>query len=482
MLNYKSHEHDRQDPAEEDRQEAAGAHSAHRRALAQDAEGEQEAQVEPGWLQEEPAFPELPDAQAAHEAAVTHYGEQPYPLRDEGALSSALAAAQNHYYGMFGALDADASPDPHERLLESAAKMGYGIGESQPYLNGNKRTARALTEQFLVSNGLEHVAPGHDDEEYADHLRGYGIRMCPQCNQQVDAQGICPSCQQVREDAQPRHTPEQTIQMFKQRHAQGGPDTSYVSPYPDEDENFGHTANILDPIQRQLDPSVFDKPDSPRPTLRPEHTTWITKSLFKLLDDNGYDNPQKWLSIVLTGSLTTYQYSDHSDCDLSLFVNTAVFPDWSRAEMIGLMIEHMDGKLLPGTTHPLQDFIVSPKLSKEDLYKPGLRSAYVVFGDNAGQWLVPPERERVHDVEHEENEAYTIALENADKMEHLLRYEPDKAVMFWHQIHKRRMRDQNAGKGDYSPSNITYKFLANRGLFPQLEEVSGEHIAGVDSL
>jgi hypothetical protein len=50
-------------------------------------------------------------------------------------------------------------------------------------------------------------------------------------------------------------------------------------------------------------------------------------------------------------------------------------------------------------------------------------------------------------------------------------------VTFWHQIHARRRRDQQAGKGDYSQSNIIYKFLANRGLFPQLSDVSGEYIA-----
>jgi hypothetical protein len=63
-------------------------------------------------------------------------------------------------------------------------------------------------------------------------------------------------------------------------------------------------------------------------------------------------------------------------------------------------------------------------------------------------------------------------------MDRLLKYEPDKAVMLWHQIHKRRRRDHQAGKGDYSDSNITYKMLANRGLFPAISEVSGEYIAG----
>jgi hypothetical protein len=90
---------------------------------------------------------------------------------------------------------------------------------------------------------------------------------------------------------------------------------------------------------------------------------------------------------------------------------------------------------------------------------------------------VPPEKERVHDVQAQDNGSYAWAMEMADKMERLIRYEPDKAEQFWHQIHKKRMRDQAAGKGDFSESNIVYKFLSKRGLFPKLEELTGEHIA-----
>lgn len=220
-------------------QAQARAHHASDEGLGEDPQGESQAQVEPGWLDPEPAFPELPDAQAAHAAAMAQYGEQPYHIRDQAALESALGAPQNHYWGMFGQIDSQASPDPHERLLEAAAKMGYGIGESQPFINGNKRTARALVEQFLQSNELPHVTPGHDDEEYADHLRGYGIRLCPTDAAQLDANGQCPTCGQVPADGgQQRHALQQTIDMFKQRHHSGGPDLNYVSPYPDDDEHF----------------------------------------------------------------------------------------------------------------------------------------------------------------------------------------------------------------------------------------------------
>lgn len=232
-------------------------------------------------------------------------------------------------------------------------------------------------------------------------------------------------------------------------------------------------ANILDPIHDTLDPRVWDHAGSPSPKLKPAHKKWITKSIMDLAKQF-HDTPEKWLRLVLTGSLTTYQYADTSDCDTSLFISPHFLPEWDRGKLIGLMVANMDGTKLPGTPFEMQCFVVAKNISTADLYQPGLRSGYDIASDS---WLVPPDRTRSHDVEREQNIDYVYALESADKMERLLRYDPDKAVQYWHQIHKRRMRDQRAGKGDYSQANIVYKMLANRGLMPALSEVSGEYIA-----
>lgn len=234
------------------------------------------------------------------------------------------------------------------------------------------------------------------------------------------------------------------------------------------------TANILDPIHDGLSPKVFTHPEKERPVLKSHHHAWIQHTVHTALERAGYEQIGSWLSLVFTGSLTTYQYSNESDVDVSLFVDVEHFPDWSRAEMIGVMVDTVDGVKLPGTPYPMQCFVVAPEVGKHDLYQPGLRSGYDL---DANEWIVPPERSRVHDVEKEMYAAYVAALEAADKMERLLTFEPDKAVMYWHQIHKRRRRDHQAGKGDYSPSNIVYKMLFNRGLTPQIAEVSGEYIA-----
>lgn len=235
-------------------------------------------------------------------------------------------------------------------------------------------------------------------------------------------------------------------------------------------------SNILDPIHETLDPRVFDDAGSPEPRLKKQHRTWILALVHKVLDDHGYSHVDDWMHLVLTGSLTTYQYSDESDVDVSVFVDVDKFPEWSRGEMIGVMTGNVDGQTLPGTPHPMQCFVVPQGIAPQDLYKPGLRSGYDL---REQRWIVPPEKDRVFDVKAQMHGAYVKAVEAADKMSRLLKYDPPRAVTYWHQIHKRRRDDQLRGLGDFTESNIIYKELANRGLFPEISEASGEYIAKV---
>ena len=102
-------------------------------------------------------------------------------------------------------------------------------------------------------------------------------------------------------------------------------------------------ANILDPISSTL-PDIWDDPASTEPKLKQEYVQWITHAVYDALEKSGYKDPDSWTDLVLTGSLTTYQYSDASDCDVSLFVHADKVPDWSRAEMIGILTTRQTGR------------------------------------------------------------------------------------------------------------------------------------------
>ena len=238
------------------------------------------------------------------------------------------------------------------------------------------------------------------------------------------------------------------------------------------------TANILDPVRDQLSSHVFDNPSSATPDVKPEIIDFVRKTITDAMVAAGWPDPDQYLSLVLTGSLTTYQYDDTgpSDFDVSLFVDAARMPDWVRADLVKVMVGSVDGTKLPGTDIPLQAYVVPADIRREDLYKPGLRSGYDL---DKREWIVPPDKSMAKEVR-PSLRAYAEMV--VDKMKLLLMYAPDAAREFWHQLHKSRQEAQRAGLGDFSDANVAYKAIANAGLHPAIEKLTGEHIAKVAGL
>ena len=74
---------------------------------------------------------------AIHDDQIRRYGGAE-GLRDIGLLEAALSRPQNGYY-------AD--------LIEEAAAIWESLSQDHPFIDGNKRTALAVTFTFLVVNG-----------------------------------------------------------------------------------------------------------------------------------------------------------------------------------------------------------------------------------------------------------------------------------------------------------------------------------------
>lgn len=237
------------------------------------------------------------------------------------------------------------------------------------------------------------------------------------------------------------------------------------------------TSNILDPIQPELDQSVYNGID-PKPSV----LDFIEKLYYRALDHELGVEGDEWADLYLTGSLTTYQFSETSDADISVFPNYDMF--WTklglddreaRKQLISLSIKHLDGTFLPGTTHPLQFFVVPKGTLPGDLYQPGLRSAYN-FNDR--MWFQEPEKDRVHDISIEYPDLYARAADMADKMNEMLDSGDDKAAdQLWKDIHRKRQLDQQAGLGDFCEGNIVYKWFLHVGLFDRIRNELGEYIA-----
>lgn len=245
---------------------------------------------------------------------------------------------------------------------------------------------------------------------------------------------------------------------------------------PDHNPETLRVANILDPIQETLDIKVWDDAAGETPRLKPALSAWVKQSILGTLKTAGYKNPEDWIKLIVTGSLTTYQWSEASDLDVSIWVDLNQFPDFQRSEMIKVIIDNLDGNLVPGTNHPIQCFVVDVNdvHSPDEIYKTGVRSAYDL--DNS-EWIIKPERDRSKNVQTEFPDFFRKAKQASAKMNLLLRFQPDAAKAYWHFLHKRRREDMKAGFGDYSESNIVYKMLANDGLFDDIAKATGEYIA-----
>jgi 2'-5' RNA ligase len=236
---------------------------------------------------------------------------------------------------------------------------------------------------------------------------------------------------------------------------------------------FLKVGNILDPIQGNLDPRVF-RGTEPRPAV----ANFIKRLYYRTFAHEfgiPIEHVPQYVNLVLTGSLTTYQWSDTSDCDISVFINwknlqdqLGLDPKETRRDLIAMGIDKLDGTFLPGGSHPLQFFVISEGIEPQDLYQPGLRSGYDL---GARQWLVEPEKSRVHDIALEFPDVYQRASEIGEKMRIMLDTDqPEMAKELWKQVHMKRMLDQQAGLGDFCEGNVVYKWLVHEGLVDRLRK------------
>lgn len=94
-------------------------------------------------------YPTVTEVLAIHTDQIERYGGAD-GVRDRGLLEAALFRPQTGYY-------AD--------LIEEAAALWESLGQNHPFIDGNKRTAFAVTYTFLAINGIRITAQA--DATYA---------------------------------------------------------------------------------------------------------------------------------------------------------------------------------------------------------------------------------------------------------------------------------------------------------------------------
>lgn len=96
-------------------------------------------------------FPKLQTILIFHRKQLERYGGSP-GLRDQGALESALAAAQNRY--AYEGAD----------LAVCAATYAYHLSHAHAFIDGNKRIAWGAALLFLEMNGVVLTVPETEAE------------------------------------------------------------------------------------------------------------------------------------------------------------------------------------------------------------------------------------------------------------------------------------------------------------------------------
>jgi death-on-curing protein len=90
----------------------------------------------------------------AHEHILRQSGGEP-GLLNLGALESALAQPRMTFGGQ----------DLYPTIVEKAAALGFSLIQNHPFVDGNKRTAHAAMETFLVLNGYQLNATVEEQED-----------------------------------------------------------------------------------------------------------------------------------------------------------------------------------------------------------------------------------------------------------------------------------------------------------------------------
>lgn len=114
---------------------------------------------------------------AIHEDQVARYGGA-QGVRDHGLLEAALFRPQTGYY-------AD--------LIEEATALWESLSQNHPFIDGNKRTAFAVTYTFLVINGARLSANAAETEDFMLDLYRQGTfsfeKLVPWLRNHVETTG-----------------------------------------------------------------------------------------------------------------------------------------------------------------------------------------------------------------------------------------------------------------------------------------------------
>ena len=134
--------------------------------------------------------------------------------------------------------------------------------------------------------------------------------------------------------------------------------------------------SILDPIQENLSPNVWTKEGKLKPSVK----THIVKRLETWLRTK---TAKKLKKLYLLGSITGFQYTSNSDIDVNFIIDLE--NKEQLKEIIGPMMTELNGKMLPGTQHPINYF---GSIEFKDDWK-----GQALYDMNRDVWIKKPQKQ-----------------------------------------------------------------------------------------
>lgn len=129
-----------------------------------------------------------------------------------------------------------------------------------------------------------------------------------------------------------------------------GKDNPFAAYLPKESIN----ESILDPIHRTRSPEVFNPDDTMKDDVR-DFIIKTAQEWYENLDEKIFDI----VGYKMIGSLSSFQYTEYSDCDLQLFVRMHDGHDFSETRSLVRILPN--GNNIPDTLHPVNYFFVDEK-------------------------------------------------------------------------------------------------------------------------
>lgn len=137
------------------------------------------------------------------------------------------------------------------------------------------------------------------------------------------------------------------------------------------------TESVLDYQRKDLDPNVFDFPESGHPILK----SGIKKQIVKNLEEIHSIVPV--MDCYLVGSILTKKYNNYSDIDVTCETDSE--PNPVAMENLSTLLSKINGELAVGTTHPINYYVLTGQSNHENF-----NAIYDILND---KWIKEDEGE-----------------------------------------------------------------------------------------